>query len=67
MNKEQALLHFEQMIIEAKRSSQQSMFDWSLGRADGFILSLMYQGILTHREYADLSDPLLRLRFKSAD
>ncbi|MBV6550137.1 hypothetical protein KTN00_03780 [Acinetobacter soli] len=63
MNKEQALEIYKGLVAEAEKQPNESMFDFHQGRADGFILSLMYQNVITHTEYSDLADQLLKLRF----
>lgn len=63
MNKEQALAIYEGLVADTKKQPNESMFDFHQGRADGFILSLMYQHVITHNEYSDLANELLQLRF----
>lgn len=63
MNKEKALSIYEQLVVDTKKQPNESMFDFHQGRADGFILSLMYQHLITHDEYSALSDELIKLRF----
>lgn len=63
MGKEEALSIYEQLVADTKKQPNESMFDFHQGRADGFILCLMYQHLITHDEYSDLSHELLQLRF----
>ncbi|MEC6126254.1 hypothetical protein [Acinetobacter ursingii] len=64
MIKEQALAIYEGLVADTKKQPNESMFDFHQGRADGFILSLMYQDVITHDEYSALSHELIKLRFE---
>lgn len=63
MDKEQALEIYEGLVSDTKKQPNESMFDFHQGRADGFILSLMYQHVITHDEYSAFADELIKLRF----
>ncbi|WP_033134806.1 hypothetical protein [Acinetobacter sp. MN12] len=67
MNKEQSLDLLEELIVDVKSQLVPAMFEWHRGRAEGFILCLLHQEILTRSEYVDLADRLLVLRIQSVE